>query len=167
MKRSYKQKHLSNLIDVMSSNNFMVLVNFNRLAAEDSVNLRNEVKSTGGNFLVVKNSLARIAVTKVGKFNFLLNKFIGPVAIIYSSDMIVVIKVLVDFINNNYEKVSIICAANFDRLLAKDDVVALAKLPSLDEVRIKIVRLILMIPNRLAYLLNLPANRIFRILSSK
>lgn len=167
MKRSCKQKHLNNLMNVISLNNFIVLVNFNCLAADDSINLRNEVKSTGGNFLVVKNSLARIAVAQSGKFNLLLDKFIGPVAVIYSSDMVAVIKILVNFVNDNHERVSIICAANFDRLLTRDDIVALSKLPSLDEIRAKIMRLILMVPNRLAYLLNSSANRIFRILSSK
>ncbi|WP_339045682.1 50S ribosomal protein L10 [Candidatus Mesenet endosymbiont of Agriotes lineatus] len=167
MKRSCKQKHLNNLTNIISQNSFVILVNFNYLAADDSINLRNEIKSTGGGFLVVKNSLARIAIVQIGKFNFLLNKFIGPVAIIYSSDMIATVKVLVNFINNDREGVSIVCAANLDRLLTKDDVVALAKLPSLDEMRIKIIRLILMVPNRLAYLLNLPASRVFRVLNSK
>ncbi|WP_339047441.1 50S ribosomal protein L10 [Candidatus Mesenet endosymbiont of Phosphuga atrata] len=167
MKRSCKQKHLNNLINVISQNSFVILVNFDYLTADDSVNLRNEIKSTDGGFLVVKNSLARIAIAQVGKFNFLLDKFIGPVAIIYSSDMIATIKVLVNFINNDHERVSIICATNSDRLLTKDDVAALAKLPSLDEVRIKIMHLIFMVPNRLAYLLNLPASRVFRVLNSK
>ncbi|XGA08269.1 MAG: 50S ribosomal protein L10 [Wolbachia endosymbiont of Xenopsylla cheopis] len=167
MKRSCKKKHLNNLINIISQNSFLILVNFNCLVADYSVNLRNEIKSTDGDFLVVKNSLARIAITKIGKFNFLLDKFIGPVAIIYSSDMIATVKVLVDFINNDHGRVSIICATNSDRLLTKDDVVALAKLPSLDEVRAKIMRLIFMIPNRLAHLLNLPASRVFRVLNSK
>ncbi len=167
MKRSEKEKYLNNIINIISLNDFIILVNFKHLTASDSVNLRSEVKSTGGGFTIVKNSLVRIAIARTNKFHFLLDKFSGPTAMIHSSDMVATTKILMSFIDNNREKISIICATNSDSLLTKNDLTMLAKLPSLDEIRIKIMRLILNVPIRLAFSLNLPAVRMFRALNLK
>ncbi|CAH2210466.1 jg12662 [Pararge aegeria aegeria] len=92
-------------------------------------------------------------------------KFSGSVAIIYSSAIVEAAKLIVDFINANKEKMSVICAAHINELLTVEDVNKLAKLPSLDELRVKIMRLISYdIPARLALSINSSSMRLMRVL---
>ncbi|MDN5247778.1 MAG: 50S ribosomal protein L10 [Wolbachia endosymbiont of Tyrophagus putrescentiae] len=165
MKREDKNEFIQSIVNVFLDNDFLVLVNFKCINAVESVNLRNGLKSMNGGFLVVKNTLARLALEKASKFSYLLDKFSGPVAIVYSSNIVEAAKLIADFADTNKDKMSIICAANADQLLASEDVKKLARLPSLDELRIKIMRLISYnIPARLALCINSPAMRLMRVL---
>lgn len=165
MKREDKNKFIENITDVFLNNDFLILVSFRSISADNSLALRNGLKSITGGMLVVKNTLARLALEKSGKFSYLSDKFSGPVALVYSAGIVEAAKLVVDFANDNKEKMSIICAAHSDKLLTMEDVSTLAKLPSLDELRIKIMRLIsYSIPARLAMSINGPAMRLMRVI---
>ncbi|WP_395463313.1 50S ribosomal protein L10 [Wolbachia endosymbiont of Cantharis cryptica] len=165
MKRESKDEFIQNIINVFVNNDFLILVNFKSINANDSLILRNSLKSVTGGILVVKNTLARLALEKTGRFSYLSGKFSGPVAIIYSSGIVEAAKLIVDFINANKEKMSVICAAHLNQVLTVEDVNKLAKLPSLDELRIKIMRLISYnIPARLALSINSLSMRLMRVL---
>ncbi|WP_250296083.1 50S ribosomal protein L10 [Wolbachia endosymbiont of Oedothorax gibbosus] len=165
MKRENKDEFIQNIANVFVNNDFLILVNFKSINASDSLTLRNSLKSIAGGVLVVKNTLARLALERTGKFSYLSGKFSGPVAIIYSSGIVEAAKLIVDFANINKEKMSVICAAHLNELLTMEDVNKLAKLPSLDELRIKIMRLISYnIPARLALSINASSMRLMRAL---
>ncbi|WP_168464292.1 50S ribosomal protein L10 [Wolbachia endosymbiont of Ctenocephalides felis wCfeT] len=165
MKRESKNEFVENITNVFVDNDFLILVNFKSINANDSLTLRNSLKSVAGGVLVVKNTLARLALERTGRFSYLSDKFSGPVAVIYSSGIVEAAKLIVDFANANKEKMSVICAAHSDKLLTVEDVKTLAKLPSLDELRIKIMRLIsYSIPARLAMSINAPSMRLMRAL---
>ncbi|WCR57698.1 50S ribosomal protein L10 [Wolbachia endosymbiont of Ctenocephalides felis wCfeJ] len=163
MKRENKDEFIQSIINVFVSNDFLILVNFKSINANDSFALRNGLKSVAGGMLVVKNTLARLALERTGKFSYLSDKFSGPVAIVYSSGIVEAAKLIVDFTDANKEKMSVICAAHSNQLLTVEDVNKLAKLPSLDELHIKIMRLISYnIPARLALSINSPSMRLIR-----
>ncbi|QOD38434.1 50S ribosomal protein L10 [Candidatus Wolbachia massiliensis] len=165
MKRKNKDEFIQNIINVFVNNDFLILVNFKSINANDSLILRSSLKSMTGGMLVVKNTLARLALERTGKFSYLSDRFSGPVAIVYSSGIVEAAKLVVDFTNANKEKMSVICAAHLNQLLTVEDVNKLAKLPSLDELRIKIMRLIsYSIPARLALSMNSLSMRLMRVL---
>ncbi|WCR54311.1 MAG: 50S ribosomal protein L10 [Wolbachia endosymbiont of Ctenocephalides orientis wCori] len=165
MKRENKNEFIQNITNVFVNNDFLILVSFKSINADDSLTLRNSLKSISGGMLVVKNTLARLALEKTGKFSYLSDRFSGPVAVVYSAGIVEAAKLVVDFANANKEKMSVICAAHSDKLLTVEDVSTLAKLPSLDGLRIKIMRLISYnIPARLAMSINSPSMRLMRAL---
>jgi large subunit ribosomal protein L10 len=165
VKRENKNEFIKSMISVFLNNDFLILVNFQSINAGDSLALRNNLKSVGGGILVAKNTLARLALQEANKFLFLSDRFSGPVAIVYSSDIVEASKLIIDFTNTNKKKMSVICAAHSGRLLNAEEVDKLAKLPSLDELRIKIMRLIsYSIPARLALSINLSSIRLMRVL---
>lgn len=165
MKREDKNKFIQSILSVFSGNDFLILVSFQSISAGQSLSLRNSLRSAGGGFLVVKNTLAQLALERSNKFSYLSNKFSGPVAVVYSSDIVEAAKLIVDFTKANKDKMSVICAAHSDQLLSVEDVDRLAKLPSLDELRIKIMRLIsYSIPARLVLSVNSSSIRLMRVL---
>lgn len=165
MKREDKDQFVSNIVSVLLNNTFLILVSFSHMRADDSLSLRNSLKSIGSGLLVVKNTLARLALEKANKFSNLSDKFSGPVAIIYSDSMVETSKLIVDFAKVSKDKISIICAAHLDQLMLEGDVKKLASLPSLDELRIKIMRLISYnLPMRFALSVNSSAMRLMRVL---
>ncbi|MGL9688366.1 MAG: 50S ribosomal protein L10 [Wolbachia sp.] len=165
MKRESKDDFIQNIMNVFVNNDFLILVNFKFINASDSLALRNGLKAVAGGMLVVKNTLARLALERTDRFPYLSDRFSGPVAIIYSSGIVEAAKLIVDFVDANKKKMSVICAAHLNQLLTVEDVNKLAKLPSLDELRIKIMRLISYnIPARLALSINSPSMRLIRVL---
>ncbi len=165
MKRKSKDEFIQNIINVFTNNNFLILVNFKSINANDLLTLRNKLKSVAAGILVVKNTLARLALERAGKFSHLLDRFSGPVAVIYSSSIVEAAKLIVNFTDANKEKMSVICAAHLNQVLTVKDISNLAKLPSLGELHIKIMRLISYnIPTRLALSINSPFMRLVRVL---
>ncbi|QKX02463.1 50S ribosomal protein L10 [Wolbachia endosymbiont of Dirofilaria (Dirofilaria) immitis] len=165
MKRKSKDEFIQNITNVFTNNDFLILVSFKSINANDLLTFRNKLKSMAGGMLVVKNTLARLALERASKFSYLSDRFFGPVAIIYSNGIVKATKLVVDFTSANKEKMSVICAAHLNQLLTVKDVNKLAKLPSLDKLHIKIMRLISYnIPARLALSINSPFMRFMRVL---
>ncbi|QKX01878.1 50S ribosomal protein L10 [Wolbachia endosymbiont of Cruorifilaria tuberocauda] len=167
MKRESKNKFIQDIANVFINNDFLILMNFKSVNANDLLNLRNGIKAIAGGMLVVKNTLARLALERSSKFSHLSDRFSGPVAIIYSSGIAEVAKLIDDFTNANKGKASVICAAHLNQVLTVEDVNKLAKLPSLAELHIKIMRLMSYnnIPARLALSINSPFIRLIRVLN--
>ncbi|NUY39320.1 50S ribosomal protein L10 [Wolbachia endosymbiont of Litomosoides brasiliensis] len=165
MKRKDKDEFIQNIVNVFINNDFLILVNFKSINASDSLALRDSLKSAASGMLVVKNTLARLALERASKFSYLSDRFSGPVAIIYSSGIVEAAKLIVDFTNANKEKMSVVCAAYLNQLLTAEDVNKLAKLPSLNELRIKVMHLISYnISARLVLSINSPFMRLMRVL---
>ncbi|POG52462.1 50S ribosomal protein L10, partial [Wolbachia sp. wRi_2] len=66
MKRKDKDEFIQSTINVFVNNDFLILVNFKSINANDSLTLRNSLKSIAGGVLVVKNTLARLALGRTG-----------------------------------------------------------------------------------------------------
>ena len=116
-------------------------------------------------FKVTKNKIVKLAL-KNTKFEHLDSLFTGPTAIGSSEDAIAPAKVLVDF-SKESEKIKIIGGGFETKSLSVDEINNLASLPSLDEVRAKLVGLLMAGPTKLVRTIKEPSSRMARILATK
>ena len=128
------------LHEVFSNAESVVITEYLGLTVAEADELRNKVRAVGASLRVTKNRIARLAV-KDTKFEGLADLFKGPVAMAYASDPISACKACVEFAKNN-EKLVIVGGALSDKALTLDEIKELAAIPSMDELRAKLVGLI-------------------------
>ena len=142
MKRVNKEKHLGKIEGVFTQFGSLVLANFRSMTAGDFATLRKELKVGGCGITVVKNSIARIALTRVGRADGLEDKFREAVFIAYSEDIVALSKIVNKFVKAAAGKVTFVCAYDGGQVLPADRVVFFASLPSLQELQARIMGLI-------------------------
>jgi large subunit ribosomal protein L10 len=144
----------------------LVVVTHNRgLTVAEMSDLRRKVRGAGASFKVTKNRLTRLALAGT-KFEGIGNLFTGPTAIAYSKDPVAAARAVVDFTKGN-EKLVILGAALGSDRLDVEGVKALATLPSLNELRAKLVGMVQTPATRIAGVLQAPGGQIARLLSAK
>jgi large subunit ribosomal protein L10 len=104
---------------------------------------------------VTKNTLAKIAL-KGTKFEGIGDLFAGPTGVASSQDPVAAAKIAHKFAKDN-KKLIIVGGALGEKVLSVEDVQQLASLPSLDELRSKLVGLLVAAPTKLAGILQAPA----------
>jgi large subunit ribosomal protein L10 len=161
VERAAKSELVSTLNGVFANTNVVVVAHYAGLTVADMQNLRAQMKQAGATVKVAKNRLAKIALegTDVASISGLLK---GPTLIAYSSDPVAAPKVAVNFAKAN-EKLVILGGAMGATSLNVDGVKALAVLPSLDELRAKLVGLIQAPATKIAQVVNAPATKLVRV----
>ena len=164
MDRAAKSELVGALNGVFKATNVVVVAHYSGLTVAQMQNLRRQMKQAGASVKVAKNRLAKIALdgTDVASIASLLK---GPTVIATSSDPIAAPKVAIDFAKA-HEKFVILGGAMGKTALNADGVKALASLPSLDELRAKIVGLIQAPATKVAQLLNAPAAKVARVVQA-
>ena len=164
MDREGKKELVATLNAVFKAANVVVVAHYSGLTVVQMQNLRRQMKQAGAAVKVAKNRLAKIALdgTDVATIAPLLK---GPTLIAYSGDPVAAPKVAVDFAKTN-ERFVILGGAMGATTLNPDGVKALAALPSLDELRAKIVGLIQAPATKVAQLLNAPASKLARVVQA-
>jgi large subunit ribosomal protein L10 len=159
--RAAKRELVSTLSDVFSNTSVVVVAHYKGLTVADMQKLRAQMKQAGATVKVAKNRLARIALdgTDVASIQDLMK---GPTLIAYSSDPVAAPKVAVDFAKGN-EKLVILGGAMGQTVLDPDRVKSLATMPSLDELRAKIVGLVNAPATKIAQVVNAPAAKLARV----
>ncbi len=139
MDRAAKKEAVATLNGVFKSTNVVVVAHYSGLTVAQMQTLRKQMKQAGATVKVAKNRLAKIALegTDAAAIVPLLK---GPTVIAYSGDPVAAPKVAIDFAKAN-EKFVILGGAMGKTALDPNGVKALASLPSLDELRAKIVGL--------------------------
>ena len=140
MNREEKTELLNALHEVFSNAESVVITEYLGLTVAEADELRNKVRDAGASLRVTKNRIARLAV-KDTKFEGLADLFKGPVAMAYANDPIAACKACVEFAKNN-EKLVIVGGALSDKALTLDEIKELAAIPSMDELRAKLVGLL-------------------------
>lgn len=128
------------LHEVFSNAESVVITEYLGLTVAEADELRNKVRDAGASLRVTKNRIARLAV-KDTKFEGLADLFKGPVAMAYANDPIAACKACVEFAKNN-EKLVIVGGALSDKALTLDEIKELAAIPSMDELRAKLIGLL-------------------------
>ena len=164
MDRSRKEALVAELHQTFEDTNLVVVTQQSGLTVQEVTALRSEMREEGASFRVTKNRLAKIALQGT-KFEPLTDTFTGPTAIAVSEDPVAAAKVAVEFANKN-DKLTIVGGALGEKVLDVDDVKALARLPSLDELRGKIVGLLQAPAGKLVGVLNAPAGQLARVFSA-
>ncbi|KQO69105.1 50S ribosomal protein L10 [Methylobacterium sp. Leaf89] len=161
MDRTAKADLVSTLNGVFANTAVVVVAHYKGLTVADMQKLRSQMKQAGATVKVTKNRLANIALdgTDVASIKPLLK---GPTLLAYSSDPVAAAKVAVDFAKVN-DKLVILGGAMGTTALNPDGVKALASLPSLDELRGKIVGLIQAPATKVAQVVNAPAAKLARV----
>lgn len=161
MDRAAKSELVTTLNDVFANTSVVVVAHYKGLTVADMQKLRRQMKQAGATVKVAKNRIAKIALegTDVASVGPLLK---GPTLIAYSSDPVAAPKVAVEFAKGN-DKFVILGGAMGVTSLNPDGVKALATLPSLDELRAKLVGLINAPATKIAQVVNAPAAKLARV----
>jgi large subunit ribosomal protein L10 len=164
VERAVKQEVVTELKGVFSAANSVVVAHYAGLTVAEMQALRRQARQTGTTVKVAKNRLAKIALegTDVAGIAPLLK---GPTLIAYSSDPVGASKVAVDFAKA-HEKFVILGGAMGKTALDPNGVKALAALPSLDELRGRIVGLIKAPATKIAQVINAPAAKVARVVQA-
>jgi large subunit ribosomal protein L10 len=162
--RAAKAEHVSELKGVFTTASSVVVAHYAGLTVGQMLVLRRQAKQAGTTVKVAKNRLAKIALegTDVASIGPLLK---GPTLIAYSGDPVAASKVAVDFAKG-HEKFVILGGAMGKTALDLNGVKALAALPSLDELRAKIVGLIQAPATKIAQVVNAPAAKVARVVQA-
>lgn len=155
MSRAQKAAEVQELNERFANDELVVVTHYSGLTVKQLSELRNNLRAEGASFKVTKNALAKIAI-KGTKFESLDEMFTGPTGIASSQDPVVAAKIAHKFSKTN-DKLVIIGGALGEKILDADAIKQLASLPSLDELRSKLVGLLVAAPTKLAGLLQAPA----------
>jgi large subunit ribosomal protein L10 len=162
--RVQKEQLVSSLNAVFGAANLVIVTRPVGLTVAESTDLRVRMRESGASFKVTKNRLTRLAL-KGTKFESLTDLFTGPTAIAYSEDPIAAAKVAVKYANGN-EKLEIIGGGLFEEVLDPAGIKTLATLPSLDELRARIVGMISTPATRIACVLQAPGGQLARVVQA-
>ena len=164
MDRAAKKEAVASLGEVFKTSNVVVVAHYSGLTVAQMQSLRKQMRQAGASVQVAKNRLAKIALegTDAASIAPLLK---GPTVIAYSGDPIAAPKVANDFAKAN-EKFVILGGSMGKTALTPDGVKQLASLPSLDELRAKIVGLIQAPATKIAQVVNAPAAKLARVVQA-
>ena len=163
MDRSKKSETIEVLKGVFAGAGAVVVTHYDGLTVKETEDLRGRLRVAGASLKMVKNTLAQKALNGAGEGAGHL--FTGPVAIAYAPDAVSAAKVATQYAKEN-DKFKIIGGMMGAQVLDAKGVDVLAKLPSLDELRGKLLGLLNAPATRIAGVLQAPAAQIARVLSA-
>ena len=140
MNREEKTELLAELNGIFKGAESVVLAEYIGLTVAEAEALRQKIREAGASLRVTKNRIARLAL-KDTKFEGLADLFKGPVVMAYANDPIAACKACVQFAKEN-EKLVIVGGALSDKMLTMDEIKELASIPSMDELRAKLIGLL-------------------------
>ena len=165
MKRSEKKEFIQKLKDEITTSSSVIVAHYSGLTVDESEKLRSEMRNNGAKFKVTKNRLTKLALEQT-QFKNIAGLFVGPTAIAYSEDPVAPAKVAVSF-EKKFDKFKIIGGAYDGEKIDLNKINFLATLPSMDELRGKIVGLISAPAQKISSIVKEPAGQIARLVSAK
>ena len=164
MDRAQKAAAVAELKQTFSEVGVVVVTRNNGMTVAQSTTLRNRMRDAGATYKVSKNKLAKIALDGTD-YNELGDMFTGPVGLATSVDPVAAAKVAVEFAKTT-DKFEIVGGGMGATKLDVAGVQALATMPSLDELRAKIVGLVQAPATKLATIAQAPAAQLARVLAA-
>ena len=161
MDRSQKAESVASLNATLNEAGVVVVTRNLGLSVAQSTALRLKVRDAGAAYKVAKNSLAKLAINDTDYVG-LGELLTGPTALATSVDPVAAAKAVVEFAKTN-DKLEIVGGAMGSLVLNADGIKALASLPSLDELRAKLVGLVQAPATKLAQLTTAPAAKLARV----
>ena len=161
MDRSQKADSVAQLNAVFNEVGVVVVTRNLGLSVAQSTALRNKARDAGASYKVAKNSLAKLA-TQDTAYNGIGDFLTGPTALAWSVDPVAAAKVVVEFAKTT-DKLEIVGGSLGNVVLDANGVKALASMPSLDELRAKLIGLVQAPATKLAQLATAPAAKLARV----
>ncbi len=164
MDRARKEELVTELSQSFGDAALVVVTQQSGMTVAESTDLRARMREAGAGYRVTKNRLAKLALAGT-TYEQISDLFNGPTAIAYSADPVAAARVAVNYSKEN-DKLVVIGGAMGDTLLDENAVKALASLPSLDELRGKLVGMLNTPATRVAGVLQAPAGQLARVLGA-
>ena len=165
MKRSDKKNFVQKLKNDLENSSTVIVSHYAGLSVLETDNLRQEMRNNGAKFQVTKNRLTKIALTDT-PYEPIADLFSGPTAIAYSQDPVAPAKVSVDF-EKKFENFKIIGGSFDGKKIDIDKINFLASLPSLDQMRSKLLSLINRPAQKIVSIVQAPAGQLARVLKAR
>ena len=165
MNRKEKAELVETLQTTLNDSTTVVVAHQVGMTVAESSDLRAKMREAGAGFKVTKNRIAKLALNDT-PHTALESLFTGPTAIGTSADPVAAAKVLVEYAKDN-DKLTIVGGSMDGKSLDKAGVEALAKLPSLDELRGKLVGILQAPAAKLARVAQAPAGKVARVIKAR
>lgn len=164
MDRNQKSEVVTTLNATFAEIGVVVVTRNLGMTVAQSTDLRQKMRDAGASFKVTKNRLAKIAL-KDTQYEQISDLLTGPIALATSADPVAAAKIAIEFAKTN-DKLEIVGGAMGSMLLDAEGVKALASMPSLDELRAKIIGLIQAPATKLATVIQTPASQLARVFNA-
>ncbi len=164
MDRSQKEELVASLHRTFNETTLVIVTQQSGMTVSEASSLRRQMLEAGASYKVTKNRLTRLALEGT-KFEALKDLFTGPTAIAVSEDPVAAAKVCVSFAKEN-DKLTIVGGAMGENQLDPDAIKALATLPSLDELRGKLIGVLQAPATKVAGVVQAPASQLARVFSA-
>ncbi|WP_028880762.1 50S ribosomal protein L10 [Terasakiella pusilla] len=161
MNRTEKEELVAEMREMFANSSTVVVSHYSGLTVAQLEELRGKMREAGASFKVTKNRLTKLALAD-SKFEGLVDILSGPTAIAFSEDAVAAAKATVEFAKKN-DKLVILGGAMDETALDVDGVKALASMPSLDELRGKLVGVLQAPAQKLAAVTQAPAGQLARV----
>lgn len=161
MERAEKHSFVTSLNDELGETGVVVVAHYAGLSVAQMTALRASVRDAGGSVKVAKNRLVKLALQGT-ELEHISDLFKGPTLIAYSEDPVAAPKAVADFAKAN-DKLVILGGALGSTNLNPDGVKSLATMPSLDELRAKLVGMIQTPATKVVQVVNAPAGQLARV----
>lgn len=164
MDRAEKKEMVKSLNDIFKTSGSVVVARYKGMTVAQMSDLRRKMGGAGAQFKVIKNRLAKIALEDAAD-GAGADLFIEPTGIAYSQDLTAAAKVAADYAKTN-DKFVIVGGLLGKQALDADGVKALAAIPSMGELRSRLLGVLLAPGSKFARQLNAPAQSLARVLQA-
>lgn len=164
VERAEKREFVTELNEVFKASGSVVVAHYAGVTVAQMNDFRSKMRAAGGTVRVAKNRLAKIALQGT-ESEGMIDLFKGQTLIAFSADPVTAPKVVVDFAKTN-DKLVVLGGAMGATTLNAEGVKSLATLPSLDELRAKLLGLINAPATRVATVVAAPASQLARVFSA-
>ena len=165
MDRAAKRELVAQLHDVFEDTGVIVVAHYSGMTVAEMTDYRKRVADAGGKVKVAKNRLAKLALDNTPAAG-IADLFSGPTCIAYSDDPVSAAKAAVNYSKEN-DKLVVLGGTMGDTVLDADAVKALAALPSLDELRAKIIGLLTAPQTKIVRTIKEPSAKLTRVIQAK
>ena len=161
MNRSEKKDFVTKIRDDFSNSSTIIVTHYSGLSVKEIEELRKAMRTNGAKFKVTKNSLTKLALANT-QIETIADLFNGPTAVAYSSYSILPAKVVVEY-EKKFKNFKIIGGAFEGEKVGEEKIKFLASLPTLEEIRSKLIGLLITPVRKIASILQAPAGQLVRL----
>ncbi len=165
MVSSHKVVEVESLKDTLGSGMCIVLIDYKGVNANEISGLRMSLRRSEAQMRVVKNTLMKLYL-KDSEYNAVSDNLNGQIAIIYSKDPVNLCKVIMKHAKDN-DKLGVNVGFFDGTLLKKNDIQEMSKIGTLEENRIKLLRIMNAPATKLAHHMMEPVVMLVRLLAKK
>lgn len=166
MLRQEKESFVSHIREELTNSSIVIAVNRSSgITVEEITKLRKDMHKAEASFKILKNTLARIAI-KDSTLDSIEKYLEGPTGFAYSNNPVGLAKAISEFAKAN-EKLTVLGGVMDGKAISVNTINELASLPSMDELRAKIIGLLTAAASKIVRTVKEPSARVARVIAAK